>query len=724
MAATDVTGLITSAAINIILVVAFFALYSVFRKQPSNAYLYFARRILREKKNKASSGHFTFNSIIPSPGWVMKAWRLKEEEILESSGLDAVVFVRIFLFCIKFFGICTIAGICILLPVNYLQGDVDIATIGNDALDKFSISNVSDGSDRLWVHFSILYCVSFLAYGLLYTEYHIITTKRIAFLQTRRPQLDQFTVLVRAIPTSKEKSYSVQVEEFFSSYHPYTYLLHQTVLNDKKVLKMLSKVQVLAREIESLKSLPADHRRPQRTGFMGLIGSKQDPLELYTNRVEELRKKIKESQTQSIQAAKELPVVFVSFKTRWGAAVAAQTQQTSNPLRWVTEWAPEPRDVNWSNLLIPFTQLWLRRLLIGVVFACIILLFFIPAALVYTLAKLENLEAWFPFIQTILSIPVVSSFLSGYLPSLLLTILYYFIPPLMMALTKVEGYPSYSSQERFTAGKVFLFLVGNSFFLVTYGSLLSLINEAIDSPREVPSLLASSLPGQANFFMNFIMTKGWTGLATETLQPYPMISGFLLKHLLGKQHYGPRVEPLKYHRALPNVLLFVFIGFMYTLLAPLLLPFLMIYLIMGYIVFRNQIMNMYEPAYETGGQYWPHVHNRVVVSLFLMQLIGVGIFGVKEKTAASTATIPLLIITLVFNYYCNMRFLPAFRHLPVEITMPKDQEDEKTGYRDEVFDMLQMAYVCPSMQPMDMVLPSDDNYEPLLSHAYFNSERV
>ncbi|KAK9282479.1 hypothetical protein L1049_005397 [Liquidambar formosana] len=40
-----------------------------------------------------------------------------------------------------------------------------------------------------------------------------------------------------------------------------------------------------------------------------------------------------------------IPAAFVSFKTRWGAAVCAQTQQSSNPTIWLTEWAPEPRDV-------------------------------------------------------------------------------------------------------------------------------------------------------------------------------------------------------------------------------------------------------------------------------------------------------------------------------------------------------------------------------------------
>ncbi|MFS8017077.1 putative 10TM putative phosphate transporter, cytosolic domain-containing protein [Helianthus anomalus] len=39
-----------------------------------------------------------------------------------------------------------------------------------------------------------------------------------------------------------------------------------------------------------------------------------------------------------------LPIAFVSFKTHWGAAVAAQTQ-VRNPTLWLTKWAPEPRDV-------------------------------------------------------------------------------------------------------------------------------------------------------------------------------------------------------------------------------------------------------------------------------------------------------------------------------------------------------------------------------------------
>ena len=77
--------------------------------------------------------------------------------------------------------------------------------------------------------------------------------------------------------------------------------------------------------------------------------------------------------------------------------------QTPNPLKWVTEWAPEPRDVNWTSLSLHFSHVWLIRLVIGTIFFCITVLYFIPAGLVYTLASLSNLMTWFPFAQTILS---------------------------------------------------------------------------------------------------------------------------------------------------------------------------------------------------------------------------------------------------------------------------------------------------------------------------------
>lgn len=93
---------------------------------------------------------------------------------------------------------------------------------------------------------------------------------------------------------------------------------------------------------------------------------------------------------------------------------------------------------------------------------------------------------------------MMGTLVNGYLPSLILAILYLFIPPLMLFLTEFEGYPSISSQEIQTCGKVYLFLVANSFFLVTYGSVINLLNQVIESPRQIPNLLAAAVTSQVS----------------------------------------------------------------------------------------------------------------------------------------------------------------------------------------------------------------------------------
>lgn len=97
-----------------------------------------------------------------------------------------------------------------------------------------------------------------------------------------------------------------------------------------------------------------------------------------------------------------MPVAFVSFKTRWGAAVCAQTQQSSNPTLWLTEWAPEPCDVYWANLAIPYVKLTIRRLIMAVALFFLTFFFMIPIAFVQSLASIEGIERVVPFLRPII----------------------------------------------------------------------------------------------------------------------------------------------------------------------------------------------------------------------------------------------------------------------------------------------------------------------------------
>lgn len=80
-----------------------------------------------------------------------------------------------------------------------------------------------------------------------------------------------------------------------------------------------------------------------------------------------------------------------------------------------------------------------------------------------------------------------------------------------------------------------------------------------------------------------------------------------------------------------------------------------------------QLLNVYAPKYQTGGKLWPIVHYTTIFSLVLMHIIAIGIFGLKEVPLAASLTIPLPILTLLFNEYCQNRFLPMFKAYPMEV---------------------------------------------------------
>lgn len=90
------SALLTSVGINLGLCLTFFTLYSVLRKQPGNVGVY-APRLVAEGEARRRA-HFNFESLLPTAGWVRRAWQPSEDQLLSALGLDAVVFMRIFVF--------------------------------------------------------------------------------------------------------------------------------------------------------------------------------------------------------------------------------------------------------------------------------------------------------------------------------------------------------------------------------------------------------------------------------------------------------------------------------------------------------------------------------------------------------------------------------------------------------------------------------------------------
>jgi hypothetical protein len=93
------------------------------------------------------------------------------------------------------------------------------------------------------------------------------------------------------------------------------------------------------------------------------------------------------------------PAAFVSFDSRWAAAVCSQTRQSKDASKWLTEWAPESRDVYWANLPVPYIQLNSRRVISLVLLVGLILTYIIPITFVQSLANLDYIQQKLPFIR-------------------------------------------------------------------------------------------------------------------------------------------------------------------------------------------------------------------------------------------------------------------------------------------------------------------------------------
>ncbi|KAL2491730.1 CSC1-like protein [Abeliophyllum distichum] len=622
---------------------------------------YTTPRRLSQHHHVSFDRHFSFRRLLPSVDWIRRASGVSEEDILDTCGLDVLVLIRIFKFGINFFVVCSLVGLLVLLPLNYIAGVGGPSRLPH-SMDSFTISNISKGSNWLWVHLLCLYFISSYGLYLLYKEYDDISLKRIQQLHYMRHQPNQFTVLVREIPSCDEhKAHGCCIDHFFSKYHPHSYRSYQILYDGKDLKNLLSQAKSIMRKIEDLKhcSSTKKHNKGSDPSDALIWDAKVEQLK---EMLQELFHKIQLTQSRMLQQGKELPVAFVTFNSRWGAALAAQSQQHSNPLLWTTEMAPEPRDVLWKNLAIPYRHFPLYKFGIYVAASLVTIFFMIPVTAVQGIAKFELLKKWFPPAMAIQLIPGLRSIVTGYLPSVILNSFIYIVPFAMIRMAKLAGYISRSRKDMKACNLVFYFLVGNVFFLsLLSGSLIDQIGQSVFHPRDFPSRLAAAVSAQADFFMTYILTNGLSGFSLEILQPGLLIWDMMKSHTWDRgKKKRPYLYSLPYFRTIPFVSLCILIGMVYAVVSPLLLPFLVGYFFLGYVVFINQIQDVYITTYETCGQYWPYIHHYIVVAMIITQISMIGLFGLKSKPAASFSTIPLLVYTVLFNEYCKIRFLPTF----------------------------------------------------------------
>ncbi|KAF2303680.1 hypothetical protein GH714_021190 [Hevea brasiliensis] len=656
-----------SAAINLLSALIFLLAFAILRLQPFNDRVYFPKWYLKGLRSSPTrSGAFVrrfvnldFRSYLRFLNWMPEAIRMPEPELIEHAGLDSAVYLRIYLIGLKIFVPMAMLAWAILVPVNWTNNTLELAKLSNvtsSDIDKLSISNIPLGSDRFWTHIVMAYVFTFWTCYVLMKEYEKVATMRLQFLASERRRPDQFTV----------------------------------VYNSNKLAKLVKKKKSMQNWLDfyQIKYSRDQSQRPLKTGFLRLWGQKVDAIDHYNSEIEKLSKEIAEEREKVETDPKSvMPAAFVSFKSRWGAAVCAQTQQSRNPTLWLTEWAPEPRDVYWQNLPIPYVSLAIRRLIMNVAFFFLTFFFMIPIAFVQALASIEGIEKRAPFLEPIIEIKFIKSLIQGFLPGIALKLFLIFLPTILMIMSKFEGFTSLSSLERRSAMRYYLFNIVNVFLgSIIAGSAFEQLNSFIkQSASEIPKTIGVAIPMKATFFITYIMVDGWAGIAGEVLMLKPLIIFHLKNFFLVKTEKDREeaMDPgsLGFNTGEPRIQFYFLLGLVYA-----------------------TIINVYNQEYESGAAFWPDVHGRIIIALIISQVLLIGLLSTKHAAQSTPFLIALPVLTIWFHNFCKGRYEPAFIRYPLQEAMMKDTLERAREPNLNLKAYLQNAYMHP-------VFKGDDDEE-------------
>ncbi|XP_065878860.1 calcium permeable stress-gated cation channel 1-like [Euphorbia lathyris] len=701
-----------SAAINLLSAVIFLIAFAILRLQPFNDRVYFPKWYLKGLRNSPTHSGFVtrfvnldFRSYLRFLNWMPAALRMPEPELIEHAGLDSAVYLRIYLIGLKIFVPITCLAWAILVPVNWTNKTLSKANVTFSDIDLLSISNIPLGSDRFWTHIVMAYAFTFWTCFVLMKEYEKVANMRLNFLSSEKRRPDQFTVLVRNVPPDPDESVSELVEHFFMVNHPDQYLTHQVVYNANVLAKLVKKKKKMKNWFDyyQIKYSRNQSVKPtMKTGFLGLWGEKVDAIEYYTTELEKLSKEIAEERERVEKDPNSImPAAFVSFKSRWGAAVCAQTQQSRNPTLWLTEWAPEPRDVYWQNLAIPYVSLTIRRLIMSVAFFFLTFFFMIPIAFVQSLASIEGIEKRASFLKPLIELKFIKSVIQGFLPGIALKIFLIFLPTILMIMSKFEGFSSLSSLERRSATRFYFFNIVNVFLgSIVTGTAFEQLNTFLkQSANDIPKTIGVAIPMKATFFITYIMVDGWAGIAAEVLMLKPLIM-FHLKNWFLVKTEKDREEAMNpgsigFNIGEPRIQFYFLLGLVYATVTPILLPFIIIFFGFAYVVFRHQIINVYNQEYESGAAFWPDVHGRIIIALLISQVLMIGLLSTKEAAQSTPFLIALPILTIWFYRFCKGRYEPAFVKNPLQEAMMKDTLERAREPNLNLKAYLQYAYEHP-----------------------------
>ena len=158
----------------------------------------------------------------------------------------------------------------------------------------------------------------------------------------------------------------------------------------------------------------------------------------------------------------------------------------------------------------------------------------------------------------------------------------------------------------------------------------------------------------------------------ELLQLSPLLQHVVKLRLVGRNKVQrnellkPRLPVYGYPRTYASVLLVMIITMVFSSIAPIIMPFSLLYFGLGWVVVRYMAKYVWQAPYESGGEMFDNVVKAIIIGLLIYQLTFIGLFYLKDNPLKGNMAWPLPLFTALFYTYLRKKYSRSYKSLALE----------------------------------------------------------
>lgn len=630
--------------------------------------------------------------------WIKFVLKCKEDEYLDKSGLDAVVYIRFIAMCRNIFAILSVLGVLVILPINVVYNKRSPLAPSLSFKDAFSLTTpILISGDITIAHVTLAYIFDLIICFFLWTNYeHIIKLRRSLYVtEEYQNALFMRTLMLTEIPKKYSKTdqgliellKQLKIQRPIQNASVGRDLGQLNKLMDQYNKTVLKFESVLAKYLKNPTKLPATRPviKPFKEDREFNIGGKIDAIDYLSQRMQKLESQIFHVR-ETLDTNKTLPYGFVSYKSVEDCHIVAQAN--SKKFRKLdAQLAPRPEDIIWENIILSKGGRKNKQLWGNVLFIILTILWIVPNAFIGAfLSQMSRIGTLWPaFNVFMIRYPVLFSILQGIIAPIITSLIFLILPAIMRRMSHWQGKVTKRDRELDVTKKLYTFFVFNNIFVFTVFSvvwgIVADIIKLVDTRSDlnfdivmreinIAVKLSTAIMGASSFWVMYILRVNF-GAVLDLLQLFSLVlRGFQL-HFMSptprQQMLWTAPQHFNFAAYYNWSLFYSTIALCFAMIQPLVLVAVALYFSLDYLYKKYGLMYIFVTKAETDGIFWPHLFNYFLFATIFGNSFLFVVVWVQGGWRIAVVMAPLLPILIAFKIISNKKQASRFHYfIPTE----------------------------------------------------------